>query len=191
MEDSSTDPQDITDGLAAITELEQDFVRLLTRFRRQSLGSPKHFDQVGRDIGKALQTLRTTLYTSSDHESPRPTTQKSTRGLYSPEFEAAWLIYPHPPGDSKQDTGRCYEARRKEGHSTEALQAGVVAYRAYCEAQGWCKTKFCKQGATFFGPSLHFLSDWSYASIAPVTRRLTPGEITQQNLDAMLGRVSA
>lgn len=190
MEDSPRDPQDITDGLAAITELEQDFVHLLTRFRRQALGSAKQFDQVGRDIGKSLHTLRTTLYTS-DPALPRPTTPKSTRGCYSPEFEAAWLIYPHPPGDSKQDAGRCYEARRKEGHSTEALQAGIVAYRAYCEAQGWGKTKFCKQGATFFGPSLHFLSDWSYASIATVPRRLTPAEITQQNLDAMLGSVSA
>lgn len=90
---------------------------------------------------------------------------KKSKVEYSEEFEAVWTIYPHPPGDSKQDAAKCFEARRKGGHSLEVIQAGIAAYRRYCEAQGWLKTKFCKQGATFFGPGLHFLSDWSYSPI--------------------------
>lgn len=136
------------------------------------------------------------VFPDSQNRSPEihtaPGEKKKAKREYSNVFEELWTIYPHPPGDSKQDAARCFETRLKEGHTHETMRTGILAYRAYCEAQDWIKTKFCKQGATFFGPGLHFLSDWGYRDIVPKNApRLSPADQTRANLAAMFGETAA
>ncbi|MDR7295467.1 hypothetical protein J2X16_000788 [Pelomonas aquatica] len=79
---------------------------------------------------------------------------------YTPAFERAWSALPRRPGDSKADAFKAWGARLKEGKSAELMTAGAASYAAYCAAEG-TEPQFLKQGATFFGPGLHFESDWS------------------------------
>lgn len=95
---------------------------------------------------------------------------KSTKHEYSPEFETAWDHYPHPPGDSKVDGWKAWSARIREGHLLEPMTDGIGRYATYCIARD-TKPQYRKQFATFFGPGLHFQSDWTPpANAAPEPR---------------------
>lgn len=78
------------------------------------------------------------------------------------DFELAWAAYPKRANNPKAKAWKAYAARRKSGVTAEELLAGVRAYAAYCEREG-IDPKFIKQGATFFGPDEHWLTD--YASV--------------------------
>lgn len=120
-------------------------------------------------------------------QNPKPRKPKHD---YSVEFEEAWAAYPHPPGDSKVGANAAYSQRRKDGNAHESIMAGVANYRTYCIAKDWIGTNFCKQGAVFFGPGLHFLSDWTFRPTPTNTgRRPTAVEITRANIAAMVGDV--
>ena len=90
----------------------------------------------------------------------RLTTSHAISLDYSPEFDAAWLVYPKRPGNSKSTAFRAWQARVREGQDPAQLTAGVLAYAAYCKAQG-TDPKYIKLAATFFGPGQHFLCDWT------------------------------
>lgn len=82
---------------------------------------------------------------------------------YSPEFEAAWAIYPKRAGSNpKKDAYRCWNARLKEGHAAETMMAGVRRYAAFIRATGKLGTEYVMQAQRFFGPSdpRHFEADW-------------------------------
>jgi len=98
---------------------------------------------------------------------PKPSLTVSKPSLkpmgYSPEFEEAWTAYPNRPGNSKADAFKAWNARladKAKPATTGDMLAGVKRYAAYVEACG-TEPQFVKQAATFFGPGMHFLSDWT------------------------------
>lgn len=76
------------------------------------------------------------------------------RHTYSPEFEAAWALFPkRHPDNPKPPAYRAWCARLKEGVSPELLTACVKEYAAYVRRASKEGTEFVLQGATFFGPN--------------------------------------
>lgn len=77
-------------------------------------------------------------------------------------FEETWKRYPkRSGGNSKADAHKAWSARIKQGHTAEVLREGVERYRQYALAADLYATQFVKTAATFFGPGLHFLEDWT------------------------------
>lgn len=98
-------------------------------------------------------------------------------------FVLAWDAYPRRPGDSRAKAWRAFQARVREGATTEALLAGVHAYAAHIARErltpSW-EPRYIKQGATFFGPDRHWEADWGSPAddlvqvYDPVTGEPTP-----------------
>lgn len=86
---------------------------------------------------------------------------KKTKPDYPEKFEEAWAEYPKRPGNNKRDACKAWEARVKAGADPDEILAGVQRYAAFCRITGKTGTEFVKQGATFFGPSEHYLDDWT------------------------------
>lgn len=99
----------------------------------------------------------------SEGESPPPagSAGKQRKLTYPDEFEQAWKEYPRRPGNNKRDACKAWEARVKAGADPDDILAGVQRYAAFCRITGKTGTEFVKQGATFFGPSEHYLDDWT------------------------------
>lgn len=112
------------------------------------------------------------LDTDTDNESPNG---DSSRGVgaangqkkreYSQEFEQAWNLYPKRPGMNKLETYRAWNARLnhkdpEKRATTEQMIAGTQRYAALCRALD-TEPRFIKQPATFYGPDMHFLGDFT------------------------------
>ncbi|EEQ12700.1 Uncharacterised protein [Yersinia frederiksenii] len=90
---------------------------------------------------------------------------KNKRHEYSPEFEAAWLIYPRRPGSpDKHGAFKAWNARLRDGVTTDAMLEGVRRYAEFVKATGKAGTEFIKQAKTFFGPSKHFDDEWQVST---------------------------
>lgn len=113
-------------------------------------------------------------------------TAKRGKREYSEAFETAWASYPHPPGDSKVDAYKAWCARLNDGQNELAMIVGAQQYHAYILAKG-NQRQYAKMASTFFGPGLHFVSDWTYVPPAPSTNgRMSAAEITRANITKML-----
>lgn len=78
----------------------------------------------------------------------------------SPAFTLAWNAYPKRlGGNSRADAWKAWKARLMDPKvkvtEVEMLQ-GTIRYRDYCEGMHMLGTQYVKQGATFYGPGLHF-----------------------------------
>ncbi|HHH2003255.1 TPA: hypothetical protein ACPZF7_000932 [Yersinia enterocolitica] len=90
---------------------------------------------------------------------------ENKRHEYSPEFEAAWLIYPRRPGSpDKHGAFKAWNARLRDGVTTDAMLEGVRRYAEFVKATGKAGTEFIKQAKTFFGPSKHFDDEWQVST---------------------------
>ncbi|WP_353233351.1 DUF1376 domain-containing protein [Diaphorobacter ruginosibacter] len=89
--------------------------------------------------------------------------QRSGKSAYSAEFEAAWSAYPDRPNHSKQEAWKAWNARIRAGVPASQILEGVKRYAAYIKASQK-DPQFVKHAATFFGPSEHYLSDWTAPS---------------------------
>jgi hypothetical protein len=98
----------------------------------------------------------------------RPAGKRKGKHAYTAEFEEAWAAYPARPGNSKADAFKAWNARIAEGKTPAAMLAGVQAYAAYCAGTDKVGSEFVKQGATFFGPGLHFEAAWPLPKPVPV-----------------------
>lgn len=88
--------------------------------------------------------------------------RRATKKSPPEEFERCWAEYPkRAGGNSKRDACKAWEARVKAGADPDDILAGVQRYAAFCRITGKTGTEFVKQGATFFGPSEHYLDDWT------------------------------
>jgi hypothetical protein len=76
-------------------------------------------------------------------------------------FEEAWAAYPKRPGNSKADSWKQWVARVKAGVDPLDMLEGARRYAKYIEANPPEKRTFIKMAQTFFGPGLHFQSDWT------------------------------
>lgn len=116
--------------------------------------------------------------------------KKSGRSDYTDEFEKAWKAYPSRPGASKADSFKAWNARLSSGADPLAITAGVNRYAAYCIAVN-VEPQFIKQPSTFFGPSEHYLSDWSipqHRAVAAVSR---PTSGRQASIDNYAAQAAA
>ena len=105
-----------------------------------------------------LETERETEK-EAEAEAEKKTSRPRSAG-YSDEFESAWRIYPHRPGQSKGEAWRAWCARIKAGCTVEAMTEGAARYAAFCEAEK-TEPRFIKHAATFFGADRHFENDWT------------------------------
>lgn len=90
---------------------------------------------------------------------------------YSAEFEVSWKAYPKRSGNNpKSDAYRCWCARLKEGGTVEAMAAGTLRYRTWCEATGKLGTETVMQAQRFYGRSKPFEQDFDVpAGAKPAT----------------------
>lgn len=105
-----------------------------------------------------------------------PSGKSKSRKAYTPEFEEAWAAYPRRPGDNKGDAFKAWNARLKAGAAHELMIDGARRYAAWA-AVNVSEPKYLKQGATFFGPAEHFLSDWT---VSGTSSALVPAETAHQ-----------
>lgn len=84
--------------------------------------------------------------------------KKSTsRSALNSEFDSLWILYPRKQGKDKAQG--YYERARKAGTTYEEVEAGILAYKAYIEAEQIDK-RYVKQGSTFFSQKA-WQDDWS------------------------------
>ncbi|WP_260523977.1 hypothetical protein [Serratia sp. PL7] len=86
---------------------------------------------------------------------------RKNRHEYPPDFETAWRAYPRRPGSpDKHGAFKAWNARLREGVTSESMLDGTRRYAAFVVATGKSGTEFIKQAKTFFGPSRHFEDEW-------------------------------
>jgi len=91
---------------------------------------------------------------------------------YSPEFEAAWAIYPRRlGGNPKRAAYKAWCARLAEGVTPAELHAAVERYAAYVEAmvadRGEEARRYVMQAQTFFGPHERWKDEYEYEPSGP------------------------
>lgn len=73
------------------------------------------------------------------------------------EFDSLWILYPRKQGKDKALS--YYEKARRSGTTYEEVEQGILAYKAYIEAEEIDK-RYIKQGSTFFSQKA-WQDDWS------------------------------
>lgn len=114
---------------------------------------------------------------------PAGSAGKPRKSTLDEKFNQAWADYPkRAGGNSKRDARKAWDARVKAGADPDDILGGVQRYAAFCRITGKTGTEFVKQGATFFGPSEHYLDDWAPPPPggAPGQARETPYERGQR-----------
>jgi len=75
------------------------------------------------------------------------------------QFCSAWEKYPKRPGANRVAALKAWNARLKDGIDPDEMIHGVSRYAAYCTSKN-TDGQYIKQPATFFGPDMHFRSEW-------------------------------
>lgn len=83
--------------------------------------------------------------------------EKITKKQITAEFDDLWGLYPRKQGKDKAMS--YYEKARKSGTTYDEVKAGILAYRAYIDAEQ-TESRFIKHGSTFFSQKA-WLDDWS------------------------------
>lgn len=98
---------------------------------------------------------------SENHAQLNTNTNKRLNSLskkeINTEFDNLWILYPRKQGKDKAQS--YYEKARKSGTTYEEVEAGILAYKAYIEAEQIDK-RYVKQGSTFFSQKA-WQDDWS------------------------------
>ncbi|MDB4261379.1 hypothetical protein N9878_00790 [bacterium] len=83
------------------------------------------------------------------------------RVKYCEKFEYMWAGRPKRSGpDSKANAYKAWSARVKEGYTEREMVEGLRSYGKHCAKEGKLGTPFVMQMQTFFGPALHFDTDY-------------------------------
>ena len=120
--------------------------------------------------GKAVQNISapapdTRIEKSAPVEEPEPDHDRDK------DFAAFWEAYPpRAGGNPKAPALKAWKARRKEGHTAEAIIAGTSAYATYCAATGKLHTEYVKQASTFIN-QMAFLDNWKLPAAPPPSRQ--------------------
>lgn len=121
--------------------------------------------------GKATKNQEPITNNQDKNKTPKPPSPKTARDeCLRSEFDEVWMLYPPRTGASKANSFKAYKARREQGYSAEEIRQGVVAYARYVEVCNFAE-QYIKQPETFFGPGLHFQSDWT----PPTSRAIASG----------------
>ena len=73
------------------------------------------------------------------------------------EFDSLWILYPRKQGKDK--ALKHYEKARKSGTTYDEVEQGILAYKAYIEAEE-VEPQYIKQGSTFFSQKA-WQDDWT------------------------------
>lgn len=85
---------------------------------------------------------------------PAPDASKAKKKEeYTPEFEAAWKVYPRRIG--KKRASLAFEARRKVGYSAADLTTAAANYAKHCK-KNRTEEQYIKHGEGFWGAKLYF-----------------------------------
>lgn len=121
--------------------------------------TPSVTNSVTREEKRREEYLPTAGSPSPDAARPK---KRKAPVEYPPEFEAAWGAYPNRAGDNPKPRAlKAWTARTMAGYAPETILTGVQRYARFCEMTGKVGTETVKQAATFFGPDLAFLEDWT------------------------------
>lgn len=132
---------------------------------------------------------------NAPNPNPNPTPKQKKAapagaGGYPQEFEEAWTAYPPRSGKSKPDAFKAWNARIKDGADPQAVLAGVKRYAAYVQANA-TEDKYIKQPTTFFGPGLHFQSEWAVPGVTTPTPKQTDDAARYLNDDRTPDEIKA
>ncbi|HDZ0460209.1 TPA: hypothetical protein RRT90_004855 [Klebsiella pneumoniae] len=115
--------------------------------------------------------------TPPDHQTQDEGDKPDPQKIYPNDFEQVWSVYPRRAGgNSKSDAFKAWNARIRDGTTTEEILAGVERYAAFVKAEGILNTQYVKQAKTFFGPGMHFSEPWAI-QLAPGAR--DPNQISE------------
>jgi len=136
----------------------------------------------GPNRGSSVYRL-SALPASAEASAPAPAKRKRPASKMEPSidfelelFEQAWERYPARPGNNRKLAEEQWKKRRTEGHAGVDMLTGVQAYATLIEATG-IQPQYVKMASTFFGPALHFLSDYAVAAgVAANGGRPTPAD---------------
>lgn len=110
------------------------------------------------------------------------TTTETTTDTLERLFDETWSLYPkRSGGNPKAAAKKAWNARIKDGHSPETIKSGVERYALFCKVTNKLNTQYVMQAATFFGPSLRFLDDYT-----PPKNTKTPVKDFTQSNDAVI-----
>ena len=94
--------------------------------------------------------------------------RKSIDDSYTPEFNSAWGLYPkRAGGNSKAAAYKAWSARVSSSRfengleSIEEMHKGAERYAKYIREKGDENTQYVMMARTFFGPSKHYLEEWT------------------------------
>lgn len=128
-------------------------------FHEPVCGNPASIPTV--DYQKTTQEI-TTEIKSSGASAEADTPPQKIKTEYSPEFEEAWRLYPkRNGGNSKQAAFKAWNARIKQGVSSQVMLEGIKRYAAFIRAEAREGTSYVKQACTFLGPDAHFEEEWT------------------------------
>jgi hypothetical protein len=101
---------------------------------------------------------------------PQRRPSRTSRTDYTPEFEAAWELYPKREGNNPKIAAfTAWRSRLFEGDEPPAMTEGVRRYAAFVRAKGKEGTEWVMQAQTFFGPDKQFNDAWAVNADPPKT----------------------
>ena len=110
-------------------------------------------------IDKNVHTYRQNCPVPIDKNVPENNTvfnntlNNTSNNKYMCVFESLWSLYPRKKEKAK--AYKCYQARLKEGYSSDEMLQAVKAYAAECKKNN-VEDKFIKLCSTFLGPNIPF-----------------------------------
>lgn len=113
-------------------------------------------------------TVKPTLVSIEDKQVLNLVSTEKSIGASAPRddaFELAWKAYPKREGaNPKNKALSAWNARLKEGVTSEAMLDGVMRYEAFSKAKGSAGTSYVMQAVRFFGTERAFDNEWSVSS---------------------------
>lgn len=87
-------------------------------------------------------------------------------------FEDYWTRRPRRDGaDPKKAARKAWNARRREGHTVEAILAATDRYRRWCEVKGKVGTETVMRASTFLGDAENIANPWVPSAPPPPARQ--------------------
>lgn len=104
----------------------------------------------------------------------------------SPEFMAAWKLYPSrgSRGNPRKAAWKAWRARIRGGVPAQEMIDGVARYAAHIDAEGKTGTQFVMMASTFFGPDEHWKEP--YGTSRQAGTKFTRGNATSDPVAAAI-----
>lgn len=109
------------------------------------------------------------------HPTDRRKRKNGEQIAYPDAFEQLWQAYPKRSGGNPKHTAwLLWQKLVNAGEDPDAIMAGVLRYRAWCEATGKIGTETVKMAKSFFGPDQAWKESWDLPKPARKTVSAEP-----------------